>query len=63
MYTKVGGVPWKLAGFESRQAYVGLSYCLRKGVPAQFVTCCSQIFDAEGTRTSSLLAAKSEWAL
>ncbi len=55
MYTKVGGVPWKLAGFESRHAYVGLSYCLRKGAPAQFVTCCSQIFDAEGTNLRFLL--------
>ena len=55
MYTKVGGVPWKLAGFESRHAYVGLSYCVRKGVPAQFVTCCSQIFDAEGTNLRFLL--------
>ncbi len=55
MYTKAGGVPWKLAGFESRHAYVGLSYCLRKGSPAQFVTCCSQIFDAEGTNLKFLL--------
>jgi hypothetical protein len=55
MYTKAGGIPWKLAGFENRHAYVGLSYCLRKGAPAQFVTCCSQIFDAEGTNLRFLL--------
>ena len=55
MYTKVGGVPWKLAGFESRHAYVGLSYCLRKGTRSKFVTCCSQIFDAEGTNLRFLL--------
>lgn len=55
IYTKAGGVPWKLAGYESRHAYVGLSYCLRKGSPAQFVTCCSQIFDAEGTNLRFLL--------
>lgn len=55
MYTKVGGIPWKLAGFESRHAYVGLSYCLRKGTEPQFVTCCSQIFDAEGTNLRFLL--------
>jgi hypothetical protein len=55
MYTKAGGIPWKLVGFESRHAYVGLSYCLRKGAPAQFVTCCSQIFDAEGTNLRFLL--------
>jgi hypothetical protein len=55
LYTKAGGIPWKLAGFESRHAYVGLSYCLRKGAPAQFVTCCSQIFDTEGTNLRFLL--------
>lgn len=55
MYTKAGGVPWKLAGFESRHAYVGLSYCLRKGAQSRFVTCCSQIFDAEGTNLRFLL--------
>lgn len=55
MYTKAGGIPWKLAGFENRHAYVGLSYCLRKGTEPQFVTCCSQIFDAEGTNLRFLL--------
>lgn len=55
MYTKAGGIPWKLAGFESRHAYVGLSYCLRKGTESRFVTCCSQIFDAEGTNLRFLL--------
>lgn len=55
LYTKVGGIPWKLAGFESKHAYVGLSYCLRKGTEPQFVTCCSQIFDAEGTNLRFLL--------
>jgi hypothetical protein len=55
VYTKAGGIPWKLAGFESRHAYVGLSYCIRKGRKSQFVTCCSQIFDAEGTNLRFLL--------
>jgi hypothetical protein len=55
LYTKAGGVPWKLAGFESRHAYVGLSYCIRKREGPQFVTCCSQIFDAEGTNLRFLL--------
>jgi hypothetical protein len=55
MYTKAGGIPWKLAGFESRHAYVGLSYCLRKDTESRFVTCCSQIFDAEGTNLRFLL--------
>lgn len=55
IFTKVGGIPWKLSGFDSQHAYVGLSYCLRKGDARRFVTCCSQIFDAEGTNLRFLL--------
>lgn len=51
-YVKAGGVPWKLApiqGVPDGTAYIGLAYALR-GDPrqAQFVTCCSQVFDADG---------------
>ena len=55
LYTKAGGVPWKMAGFEDRHAYVGLGYCLRKSPERKFVTCCSQIFDAQGTNLQFLL--------
>lgn len=55
IYTKVGGVPWKLSGFEKQHAYVGISYCVRKSTKNKFVTCCSQIFDAEGTNLRFLL--------
>lgn len=55
IYTKAGGIPWKLDGFEERHAYVGLSYSLRKSTDRRFVTCCSQIFDAEGTNLRFLL--------
>ncbi|WP_316683987.1 argonaute/piwi family protein [Ralstonia holmesii] len=52
LFVKAGGVPWKLApmkGVPEGTAYVGLAYALR-GDPraAQFVTCCSQVFDADG---------------
>jgi len=50
LYCKAGGVPWKLADSEPDTAYIGLSYALRlsDGGPATFVTCCSQVFDADG---------------
>ncbi|MDQ6720755.1 MAG: SIR2 family protein [Candidatus Dormibacteraeota bacterium] len=52
LYVKAGGVPWKLvpvSGVPSDSAYIGLAYALR-GEPrnARFVTCCSQVFDADG---------------
>jgi hypothetical protein len=50
LYTKAGGTPWKLADMEPDAAYIGLSYALRPdsaGLP-RFVTCCSQVFDADG---------------
>ena len=51
-YVKAGGVPWKLAplpGVPDRTAYIGLAYALRGNQDqARFVTCCSQVFDADG---------------
>ncbi len=50
LYTKAGGVPWKMVPQEPETAFIGLSYALRgdaAGGPT-FVTCCSQVFDAEG---------------
>jgi argonaute-like protein implicated in RNA metabolism and viral defense len=42
-------VPWKLADAPVDAAYVGLSYGLRQGsTDRRFVTCCSQVFDADG---------------
>ena len=50
LYVKAGGVPWKLAETDPQTAYIGLSYAVRplESERPRFVTCCSQVFDAEG---------------
>jgi hypothetical protein len=49
-YCKVGGLPWTLATSEEGSAFVGLSYALAPlGRSNRFVTCCSQVFAAEGS--------------
>src|SRR3546814_19338438 len=50
LYAKAGGVPWKLADVEPDTAYIGLSYAVRpvETDKPRFVTCCSQVFDADG---------------
>jgi len=51
LYCKAGGVPWKLAETEPDTAFVGLSYSTRAAdheATPRFVTCCSQVFDADG---------------
>jgi hypothetical protein len=50
LYVKAGGIPWKLAEADAEAAYIGLSYAVRPvdSERPRFVTCCSQVFDAEG---------------
>lgn len=50
LYAKANGIPWKLANFDRDEAYIGLSYAMRKHQDGmEYSTCCSQIFDPDGT--------------
>lgn len=50
LYVKAGGIPWKLADTNPEAAYIGISYAVRPvdSDRPRFVTCCSQVFDADG---------------
>ena len=48
---KRAAFPGKLAEADPETAYIGISYALRpmQSDRPRFVTCCSQVFDAEGS--------------
>lgn len=49
LLTKAGGVPFRMVQpTPVDTAYIGLAYAIRGGTANEFVTCCSQVFDAEG---------------
>ncbi|WP_353196731.1 hypothetical protein [Parapedobacter defluvii] len=51
-FVKAGGIPWRLNSLDKDTAVIGLSYSQKQNLitnKQEFLTCCSQVFDSDGT--------------